>query len=53
MDLDTERTGTATPSTTPVGPAVRLPFAAALEVPPRPPLPPTTRVDKAAQTGEQ
>ena len=53
MDLDTERTATATPSTNTVSPAIQLPLAAALDVPPTPLLPLTTRADEAAKIGEQ
>jgi len=53
MDLDTERTATATRSTNPVGPAIQLLLAAALDVPPAPLLPLATRADEAAKIGEQ
>jgi len=51
MDLDTERTATSTRSANPVG--IQFPSAAALEVPPTPSLPPTTRADRAAKIGEK
>ena len=53
MDLDTERTATATRSTNPVGPAIQLLLAAALDVPPAPLLPLATRADEAAKIGER